>query len=340
MTGAFGGVEAATEAAVAALDGMSDTETTVSVLNQPDRRDGSVYRVDPQLLLALKAALVTGRPLLLQGPAGSGKSSIAAYVARNLSWRYYEHVVSAQTEPKDLLWNFDLVRRLADAQVRKGEELRDEDYVNPGVLWWALNPASAKRRGVPVGKPMPTKDAVDPNEEVNQDRSPNGAVVLIDEIDKAEPDVPGGLLVPLGSFRFTVSETGAEVRSGEGASSSVSRLIILTSNDDRELAWPFLRRCVVHRLRATAPPELVEIAKRHLKAEGRRLTADQEGTLQMLANRVAAAQPPGDGSDTRGPSTAEYLDAVRAALSLGDRLTPQDWDFVERLLLAKEGPAR
>src|ERR1700687_2144457 len=84
-------------------------------LGAPDRRDGAVYVLDDQLRLAVDVALATGRPLLLRGEPGSGKSSLAAFLARNLGWRYYEHVVSSRTTAQDLLWSFDSMRRLADA---------------------------------------------------------------------------------------------------------------------------------------------------------------------------------------------------------------------------------
>lgn len=87
-------------------------------LASPDLRDGSVYDCPPELHLALEVALATGRPLLIRGEPGTGKSSFAAYVARNFNWRYYEHCITSATQSQDLLWRFDAVRRLADAQSR------------------------------------------------------------------------------------------------------------------------------------------------------------------------------------------------------------------------------
>ena len=106
--------------------------------------------LDDQLRLAVDVALATGRPLLLRGEPGSGKSSLAAFLARNLSWRYYEHVVSSRTTAQDLLWSFDSMRRLADAsRARAGEsaDLDDAGYTEPGVMWWALDRKSALTRG-------------------------------------------------------------------------------------------------------------------------------------------------------------------------------------------------
>src|SRR5689334_6166751 len=84
-----------------------------------DERTGSVYVYsDPQIELAVNVALVTGRPLLVRGPSGTGKSSLAHSVANHLGWRFYEHVVSSRTQARDLLWEVDLLRRLRDAQIQ------------------------------------------------------------------------------------------------------------------------------------------------------------------------------------------------------------------------------
>src|SRR5262245_33443460 len=100
-----------------AIGSMTDTTSGTEGLGAaavPDQRDGSVYVSNADIELALKVAVITGRPLLLTGGPGAGKSSLAAYVARNLNWRYYEHVVTARTEATDVLWTFDAVRKLAD----------------------------------------------------------------------------------------------------------------------------------------------------------------------------------------------------------------------------------
>src|SRR5262245_25859214 len=121
------------------------TRTIESRVGQaPDQRDGRVDLLDDDLQLAIDVALATGRPLLLRGDPGSGKSSLAAYIARQRGWHYYEHVVTSRTQAQDLLWTFDHVRRLADAQsLRRGEALDEFRYVEPGPLWWAFSPESA-----------------------------------------------------------------------------------------------------------------------------------------------------------------------------------------------------
>ncbi|WP_432837609.1 AAA family ATPase [Dactylosporangium sp. CA-092794] len=316
------------------IEALEDVPSGRRHLAQPDLRDGSVYVCPPKLRLALRVALVTGRPLLLLGYPGSGKSSIAAYVARNLGWRYYELVVTARTEARDLLWRFDMVHRLADAQVRKGAELNDIDYVEPGPLWWAIDPASARVRGWRRG-PEPATRAEDPFPTVNPDRDEQGAVVLIDELDKADPDVPSGLLVPLGSLRFTVTETGAEVAVPDSGEQGPRRLVIVTSNEERDLPTAFVRRCIVLRLELPGVDGLVEIASRHLRSEGRVPTEEQQARIRQIAERVAAARPASPSPDDHVPSVAEFLDAVRAMLDLGHLLSAGDWAVVEELTVTK-----
>jgi len=316
------------------IDALVDAPSGRRHTDQPDLRDGSVYLCPPKLRLALRVALVTGRPLLLLGYPGSGKSSIAAYVARNLGWRYYELVVTARTEARDLLWRFDMVRRLADAQVRRGSELNDIDYIEPGPLWWAIDPASARVRGWHKGSEPATR-AEDPFSTINAGRDENGAVVLIDELDKADPDVPSGLLVPLGSLRFTVAETGAGVAVSGSGGQRPRRLVIVTSNEERDLPTAFLRRCIALRLDLPGVDGLVDIASRHLRSEGRSPTPDQNVKIKRIAERVVAARPMAPSPDDRVPSVAEFLDAVHTMLDLGESLTDEDWAIVEELTVTK-----
>jgi MoxR-like ATPase len=319
------------------LGALTDAHASHRPADQPDLRDGSVYRCPPKLTTALRVALVTGRPLLLLGHPGSGKSSIAAYVARNLHWRYYEFVVTARTEARDLLYRFDLVRRLADAQVNRGAGLHDVDYVEPGPLWWAINPVSASQRGAGDDGDLGRR-AHDPFVETNRGRRPHGAVLLIDELDKADPDVPGGLLVPLGSMRFQVAETGARVAPWTGHGPPQSRLVIITSNEERELPAAFVRRCIVHRLEMPDAEEMIRIAEAHL--EGQRVRDDQWKRVRDLAHKVVDARPVDPAPDEHVPSVAEFLDAVHAMLDLGDLLSGADWDLLEELTITKPSRER
>lgn len=312
-----------------------------AALAAPDRRDGSVYVYDDGLKLATEVSMVTGRPLLLRGKPGSGKSSFAAYVARSLGWCYYDQVITARTRAQDLLWTFDSVRRLADAQVssRGGTKLYDYDYVEPGVLWWVFDRDLANRRGAPPER-LPALPALHPNEEENATRSPDHAVVLLDEIDKADPDVPNDLLVPLGSLEFRVEETGTVVRrpvpSIDAPKSYVSPLlVVITTNEERDLPDAFLRRCVVYELLPPDADRLVEIAGAHFgDVEGKLAGKDLE-LCRELARIVVRLRKEAAELALRGPSTAEFLDAVRACRSLGVAVGSETWKKVESVVLRK-----
>ncbi|MEU5464278.1 MoxR family ATPase [Streptomyces althioticus] len=333
---------------------MNDEAAEANVSDMPDRRDGLVYVMPPDLQLAVEVAKATGRPLLLRGNPGSGKSSLAPYVARRERWRYYEYVVTSQTRATDLLWTFDGVRRLADAQIaryaRRGQKEVDENiYVEPGPLWWAFAPKSAaevvdRARSVRGSRSAGGVDGGDPRDERwNKDRDHDHAVVLIDEIDKADPDVPNGLLVPLASNGFTVTETGRRVDveppGRPQRHQPFSRhLVIITTNEERELPQAFLRRCVI----ASAPePEavedLVKIAEAHLIARLRQAVPEDVALAHALAEELLEVRATASRDGIRPPSTAEYLDALWACRALKIDVGGDDgrWDKLRHLTLVK-----
>jgi len=314
---------------------------TASATDMPDRRDGRIYDYDAALKLAVEVALTTGRPLLLRGEPGSGKSSLAAFVARNLGWRYYEHVVTSATRAEDLLWRYDAIRRLSDAQVRRAGDppLNDHDYIEPGVLWWVFNPDSARRRGAPANDPPPAKPAEEPNAELNAERREGHAVVLIDELDKADPDVPNGLLVPLGSASFRVTETEAEVArapSEDGHDEASRLLVVITTNEERDLPPAFLRRCIIHHLQHPDAPRLVRIAQLHLEQSGETVDKPTLALCRAIARRLTTLRQEARELAQRPPSTAEYLDAVRACRKLDIRVgKSRAWETLELATLKK-----
>jgi MoxR-like ATPase len=333
----------------------------VTVITVPDRRDGVVYITSEQLDLAVEVALATGRPLLLRGEPGSGKSSLAAYVARERNWRYYEYVVTGQTKATDLLWTFDHVRRLSDAQLRRGKAVLNDDlYITPGPLWWAMNPDSARGSAAAgaAGRSAVAMQRPEPFAETNAKRHRDHAVVLIDEIDKADPDVPNSLLVPLGSHRFTVRETGLDVakaprwsaespaEKGPGRHTSAGsdaapqsaashHLIVITTNEERELPQAFLRRCVVMVLDKPGADKLARIARAHITDRFHAFSPADEHLAAELAALLEAARMEAQEKAMRPPSTAEYLDALIACKELG--ITPLDprWEQLRGMVLLK-----
>jgi MoxR-like ATPase len=289
-----------------------------------DRRDGLVYVYTPEIELTVNIALATGRPILLRGPSGAGKSSLAKNVAIRLGRRYYEAVISSATKHTDLLWRFDLLRRFRDAQDVKGTSLKaDVNYVQPGPLWWAFDRESALQRGAPPGIRLEAR-AADPSELPGMD-----AVVLIDEIDKADPDVPNNLLVTLGSLRFAVSDLpGVEVRAAEPP------LVVITSNDERDLPIAFLRRCIVLELPSPDQKGMIAIAKEHFGSARARVSLYKSVAALAFEGELEEGRP-----RDRTPSTAEYLDAVRTCLQLGIRPSENDpaWKTVVRTTVRKQG---
>jgi MoxR-like ATPase len=303
------------------------------VFPSPDRGDGRIYVLTSEIDEAVDVALATGRPLLLRGRPGSGKSSLAPFVAYQRGWRYYEYVVSHRTQPQDLLWHYDSVRRLADAQASVNGDERPDDatYVRPGILWWALAPGSAGSQGRGGG--------ADPFAHINGDRDQDRAVVLIDEIDKAEPDVPNSLLVPLGSYRFTVTQTGAEVRAepprGPADQRFTRHLVVITTNEERELPQAFLRRCVVLTLPDHDEEGLLRIAEEHMGDWHGTVSAPNRQLAGALAAELGTVRAQAAAMGVRGPSTAEYLDALRACITLDIRLGTQRWEWLRDCVLLK-----
>lgn len=301
-----------------------------------DRRDGRVYVYDDRVRHAIDVAIATRRPLLLRGPAGSGKSSLAPFVARTLRHAFYYFTVTARTESRDLMYGFDALDRLNDAQLRTKVSDRKiqqlESYIEPRALWWAFDPVSARRRGLVKGSLI-----AEPAEDPGKGSSDAGVVVLIDEIDKADPDVPNSLLEALGSWQFTVQETGRVV------TATRRPLVMITTNDERELPNAFLRRCAVLHLPPHTPTTLETIASAHFgdTASAHFPSAEARTALfARVAEKLVEFQGAAEREERRPPSTAEYLDALRACLELGaDPAQPAAlWAHVEALTLLKQKP--
>lgn len=293
-----------------------------------DRRDGKLYRYTKQIKLCVNIALATGRPLLVLGTSGCGKSSLAFNLARALKRRYYEFVVTSRSQAKDLFYRFDAVRRLANAYTGREPQAAKPDnesiwstqypYIEPGPLWWIFHRESAKRRGYSdageVGFPL----AVDPvrwppqvseetstvllSDEADKVSERASAVLLIDEIDKAEPDFPNNLLVPLGSHQFMLEEIAKVIKlrdTGHDHSVENTPLVIITSNRERELPEAFIRRCVVLEIADPSIDELVEIATA--------VTGKQQNSFfREIAEKIVGL------NGGRGLSIAEFLDAIHA----------------------------
>jgi len=264
----------------------------------PDQRRTvpGIYVYQPEITLAINIALATERPLLVSGPSGCGKSTLARDVAEILDWDYESEVITSRTEAVDLLYRVDRLRQLRDSHTTLSPRA---DYVEPGVLWRAFDPTGSR-----------LKISTEANAPLAR-----GVVVLLDEIDKADPDLPNNLLEPFGDYRFSVT---AELP-GVFVSARRKPLLIITTNNERRLPDAFIRRCVDLKIERPSPEVLVSIARRHFGPEAA-TTSDSPGSPgdQLLASVADAV------TLTDSYSTAEYLDTVRAMVTLGIPETPEN----------------
>jgi MoxR-like ATPase len=289
--------------------------------------DNATYVYNEDIILAVNVALATHRPLLLAGSPGTGKTALAANVAYVLGWRFYPRVITSRTRARDLMWSFDALRRLGDAQasvhVGAGSLRSREAYIEPQVLWWAFDSDSARWRG---GKPEihGITPAADPGL-----GSSTEAVVLLDEIDKAEPDLPNDLLEALDTKRFTIEELEPP-RTIEASHDQV--LTFITTNGERELPAAFTRRCIVLKLESPTLEWLVSIANF-------RFGIKHEPLHRAIAKRLQVLRDAAVRQNMREPSTAEYLDALAACQRLGIDQTSPQWRLLEQAVLWKREDA-
>ncbi|MEM7406416.1 MAG: MoxR family ATPase [Pseudomonadota bacterium] len=295
------------------------------------------YVFNDRIAVAVDVALATNRPLLVSGVPGCGKSALAPAMARVLGYRYLATTLTSRTRLGDLTSEVDQLRRLHDAQLGRGNLPPAWTYEEPGLLWWALNPASARLRGQSEtavanqerdGKaPDGTRTAslyVPPVEPPTRGDGPD-VVLLLDEIDKAEPDLPNDLLEPLDVCRFNRPQGGGTVSAPKG----FSWLVIITTNGERELPPAFVRRCITLELEEPGADELVDIGKKHFARV-------RVALLRAVADKVVSLRDEAAKSGRRAPATSEFLDAVRACADLG--VTPESavWAEVERVTLQKD----
>ncbi len=285
-----------------------------TLLPTPDSGLERFHEFDGRSIAAVNAALAAGRPLLVRGEPGVGKTQLAEAAAAELGRAFIRYVVDARTESRDLLYQFDAVMRLAEAQLcaagnidAKAARHRLEilRFVVPGPLWWAFNAGHASNHirdnEVHVnGSPLSLGE--------NEARRQGGWVILIDEIDKAESDVPNGLLEALGSGGFTPMGCSERVEM-----STPPPLIMITTNEERMLPDAFVRRCVV--LHLTLPDDASELEELLIdRGRAHFQDADQEVLKQAAKILVRDRQTAKDRTLKPLPGQAEYLDLLRAVI--------------------------
>jgi len=282
-----------------------------------DLRRADIYHCGDHTTLAVNVALATGRPLLVSGPSGCGKSSLSRFIAHVMGWTHLSLTVTSRTQARDLLYTVDDLKRLQDARTGKRDETF-RSYIRPGVLWKAFDALSADTLSA----------STIPGETLDRFVAPetgNGTVVLLDEIDKADPDVPNNLLEPLGSWMFAVEELSTPSQRFV-VRATRAPLMVLTTNGERRLPDAFLRRCVDLRVEYPLRAELETIATAHFKG--------REGLSDILPAALELVWPEQSPQAVQ-VSTAEFLDTLQACLELKALKNGWAWERIRSITLRK-----
>ncbi|MBW8640616.1 MoxR family ATPase [Hoeflea sp. WL0058] len=234
------------------------------------------YVAEKDLTVAVNAAITLERPLLVKGEPGTGKTELAKQVAAALDLDLLEWHVKSTTKAQQGLYEYDAVSRLRDSQL--GDERFNDvrNYIRRGKLWEAFT-------------------------------AENRVVLLIDEIDKADIEFPNDLLQELDKMEFYVYETGETVRAKQRP------IVIITSNNEKELPDAFLRRCFFHYIKFPEAETLMRIVDVHYPGIKQDLV--RAALTQFYEIREVTGLK-------KKPSTSEALDWIRLLVS--DDVSPAD----------------
>ncbi|MCY3997273.1 MAG: MoxR family ATPase [Rhodobacter sp.] len=234
------------------------------------------YVATDDLKVAVNAAVVLERPLLVKGEPGTGKTELARQVSGALGLQLIEWHVKSTTKAQQGLYEYDAVSRLRDSQLGDQRVHDVRNYIKPGKLWQAF---AADRK----------------------------TVLLIDEIDKADIEFPNDLLQELDRMEFHVHETGETVTARQRP------IVIITSNNEKELPDAFLRRCFFHYIRFPDMDTMRQIVEVHHPGIKERLL------VTALSQFFELREMPGL---KKKPSTSEVLDWLK--LLLAEELSAED----------------
>jgi MoxR-like ATPase len=223
------------------------------------------YIATDDLMMAVNAAVTLGRPLLIKGEPGTGKTQLAQEIARSLERPLFEWHIKSTSKAQQGLYEYDAVSRLRDSQLGEARVHDIANYILKGSVWEAFE----------------------------SDIQP---VLLIDEIDKADIEFPNDLLRELDRMEFYVYETRQLVKARHRP------IIVITSNNEKELPDAFLRRCFFHFIRFPDEATMQRIVEVHFPGLKKELLAE------ALASFFKLREMPGL---KKKPSTSELLDWIK-----------------------------
>ena len=234
-----------------------------------DRFEGtSNYIATDDLKIAVNAAVALERPLLIKGEPGTGKTVLAYEIARAMNAPLITWHIKSTTKAHNGLYEYDAVSRLRDSQLGEARVHDVRNYLKPGKLWEAFT-------------------------------APNRPVLLIDEIDKADIEFPNDLLQELDRMEFYVQETDETIRA------EVRPVVVITSNNEKELPDAFLRRCFFHYIRFPDDATMRAIVEVHFPGIKPRLVSEALKTFYEIRETPGLKKK---------PSTSELLDWLKLLL--------------------------
>jgi MoxR-like ATPase len=268
-------------------------------------RNPNGYRAGEDLARAVNVALALDMPLLVTGEPGTGKTQLAYRMAAELGLgAVLRFDTKSSSQATELFYQFDSIRQFAQSQLNAAAQKplpESREFLRiqalGGAILYTLDPAEVARR---VG-PLPGHD------------KPIRTLVLIDEVDKAPRDFPNDLLNQIENLEFTVHELGERFK----ANRAYAPVIVITSNSEKQLPEPFLRRCVYHHIEF--PKDKAEL-EAILGARLSRMELEGQAFEELIKWFFKLREDPGL---TKKPSTSELLDWMRVLAQAGlDRSRP------------------
>jgi len=241
-------------------------------MNQASQYQGTQdYVASDDLQQVVNVSLAIGRPLLLKGEPGTGKTLLAASIAESLGRPLLRWNIKSTTKAVDGLYVYDTVQRLNDSRFGGGNVADIKHYIKLGKLGQAFT----------ASEPV---------------------VLLIDEVDKADLEFPNDLLAEIDELRFYIPETDEEI------SARNRPMVVITSNSEKELPDPFLRRCVFHFIEFPDEAMMARIVKVHFPEL-------EKGLMQAAIQKFYEVRrlP----NLKKAPSTSELIDWIHALLAMG-----------------------